>query len=87
MDAFINQAKGASPHFILTGQKPNMSLSSFQSETRVSPKTYGANIRNLLQAVKEFVTIANREADYHMDKRLENYICRELLESGDQILI
>ena len=87
MNASINKTIGASPHYVLTGQKPNMGLPSFKSEINVTPKTYGNNIRNLLQAVKQSVTIANREADYHMDKRLENSICRELLEPGDQILI
>ena len=52
MNASINQSINESPHFVLTGQKPDMGLPSFQPENRVNPKTYGQNIRNLLQAVK-----------------------------------
>ena len=86
MNATIKKAIKVCPHFVLTWQKPNKALQITEPEQWVTPKTFGSKIRNLLQIVQQLVQIANRKAYYHMDKRLENSIYRELLKQGDRIL-
>ena len=87
MNATINQAIRTSPHFVLTGRKPDLALPKLATTTTKSPAQYGKNIQNVLRAVKNAVEIANKEADHTLDKRSNGRACKNLLEAGDQILV
>ena len=65
MNATINSAIGASPHYTVTGRHPNIDLPKLQGRdiTNDNPGAYGMQINAPLRQVHHRVALANDEAD------------------------
>lgn len=89
MNATINSATGASPHYIITGRQPNIGLPRLpdNSITNPSPTAYGMQVNALLRQVHRHVALANNEADHAQDPNLDKDMNKEPIQVGDKVLI
>ena len=88
MNSMINRSTGVSPHFVVTGRHPNLGLPQKKSEQirHPDPASYGMEINTLLNQTHKAVELANQEADFKMENRL-NSIPTKNLEPGDKVLL
>ena len=84
----INRSTGVSPHFVVTGRHPNLGLPQKKSEQirHPDPASYGMEINTLLNQTHKAVELANQEADFKMENRL-NSVPTKTLEPGDKVLL
>ena len=88
MNSMINRSTGVSPHFVITGRHPNLGLPQKNSDKirHPDPASYGMKINTLLNQTHKAVELANQEADFKMEKRM-NSIPTKNLDPGDKVLL
>ena len=89
MNATINSATGASPHYVITGRHPNICLPRIpqQGTQNSDPGSYGMQVNALLRQVNHHVKIANSEADRKMEDKANHNTFQEVIASGDKVLL
>ena len=89
MNATINSATGTSPHYVITGRHPNIGLPKLPHQDIHSnnPGSYGMQVNALLRQVNHHVAIANTEADLKLENRANPSSFRDVLASGDKVLL
>ena len=89
MNATINSATGVSPHYAITGCRPNIGLPKLLSKKLASNDlgVYGMQINALLRQVHHCVALANDEADHKLEASLNHFIYKDPIQVGDKVLL
>ena len=89
MNCCANKSTKISPHFLVTGRKPNIFIPSSGEEIsgNTSPTSYAQKVKSLLLQASKTVNFVNNEADFKVDKQLNKNTVISKLEAGDTVFL